>query len=162
MTSPLATNKKEEIINLINQVLGAEDKIDRNIFYQEIEKNINPDLSTEEIFKVVLLTATSLLEKDPIYDKLASHFLLQKTYWEVFAETLPNQSTYQQLFINNIKLLVEKDILDKRLLEFDLARLSQSLTSERDKLFNYLGLETLTGRYLLRRDKTLYETPQFF
>src|SRR6185437_233349 len=117
MTSPLATNKKEEIINLINQVLGAEDKIDRNIFYQEIEKNINPDLSTEEIFKVVLLTATSLLEKD---------------------------------------------ILDKRLLEFDLAKLSQSLTSERDKLFNYLGLETLTGRYLLRRDKTLYEAPQFF
>jgi len=162
MTSPLATNKKEEIINLINQVLGAEDKIDRNIFYQEIEKNINPNLSTEEIFKVVLLTATSLLEKDPIYDKLASHFLLQKTYWEVFAETLPNQSTYQQLFINNIKLLVEKDILDKRLLEFDLERLSQSLTSERDKLFNYLGLETLTGRYLLRRDETLYETPQFF
>ncbi|CAG8540077.1 8777_t:CDS:2 [Paraglomus brasilianum] len=145
MTSPLATNKKEEIINLINQVLGAEDKIDRNIFYQEIEKNINPDLSTEEIFKVVLLTATSLLEKDPIYDKLASHFLLQKTYWEVFAETLPNQSTYQQLFIDNIKLLVEKDILDKRLLEFDLEKLSQALTSERDKLFNYLGLETLTG-----------------
>jgi len=162
MTSSPAPNNKKEIINIINQILGEEKKIDKDIFYQEIEKNINSDISTGEIFKVVLLTATSLLEKDPAYDKLASHFLLQKTYWEVFAETSPSQNTYQQLFINNIKLLVEKGVLDKRLLEFDLEKLSHSLVPERDTLFNYLGLETLTGRYLLRRDNVLYETPQFF
>ena len=162
MTSSPAPNNKKEIINIINQILGEKKKIDKDIFYQEIEKNINSDISIEEIFKVVLLTATSLLEKDPVYDELASHFLLQKTYWEVFAETSPNQNIYQQLFINNIKLLVEKGILDKRLLEFDLERLSHSLVPERDTLFNYLGLETLTGRYLLRRDNVLYETPQFF
>jgi ribonucleoside-diphosphate reductase alpha chain len=52
--------------------------------------------------------------------------------------------------------------LDKRLLEFDLEKLSKSLVRERDELFNYLGLETLVGRYLLRRDNVLYETPQFF
>ena len=80
----------------------------------------------------------------------------------MFAETAPTTATYQQLFITNIRLLVAKDILDKRLLEFDLEKLSQSLVPKRDELFNYLGLETLAGRYLLRRDNVLYETPQFF
>jgi len=58
--------------------------------------------------------------------------------------------------------LVEKQILDKHLLEFDLEKLSQILILERDELFNYLGLETLIGRYLLRRANILYETPQIF
>ncbi|MEG7979261.1 MAG: hypothetical protein NY202_05210 [Mollicutes bacterium UO1] len=58
--------------------------------------------------------------------------------------------------------MVAKEILDKRLLEFDLEKLSQILVTERDELFNYLGLETLTGRYLLRREEILYETPQIF
>ncbi|MCE8163850.1 MAG: ribonucleoside-diphosphate reductase subunit alpha, partial [Candidatus Moeniiplasma glomeromycotorum] len=155
-------NKKEKIIGAINQILGTDPKKDINDFYQEVEKNIHSDLSTKEIFRVVCLTATSFLEKDPIYDKLATNFLLHQIYWEVFGETALNPTTYRQLFISNIKLLVEKGILDKRLLEFDLEKLSQLLVLERDELFNYLGLETLAGRYLLRRNNILYETPQFF
>ena len=162
MPSPLVTNKKEEILGTINQILGKSNKIDINIFYQEVEKSIQTDISTSEIFNIVLLTATGFLEKDPAYDKLAASFLLRKTYWEIFAQTSPNQNTYQQLFITNIKLLVEKQILDKHLLEFDLEKLSQILILERDELFNYLGLETLIGRYLLRRANILYETPQIF
>jgi ribonucleoside-diphosphate reductase alpha chain len=110
----------------------------------------------------MLLTATSFLEKDLVYDKLASNFLLRQIYWEVFTDISPTKSIYQQLFTNNIVILVEKNILDKRLLEFDLEKLSQSLAWKRDEMFNYLGLETLAGRYLLRRDNVLYETPQFF
>jgi ribonucleoside-diphosphate reductase alpha chain len=162
MSSPLVINKKEKVLATIGEVLGMANKIDIDIFYQEVEKSIHSDISTSEIFKVILLTATSFLEKDPAYDKLAASFLLRQNYWEIFAETSPTPSTYQQLFINNIRLLVEKNVLDKRLLEFDLEKLSQSLVKGRDELFNYLGLETLGGRYLLRNDNILYETPQFF
>jgi hypothetical protein len=80
MPSPLVTNKKEEILGTINQILGKSNKIDINIFYQEVEKSIQTDISTSEIFNVVLLTATGFLEKDPAYDKLAASFLLRKTY----------------------------------------------------------------------------------
>ncbi|MEG7979260.1 MAG: hypothetical protein NY202_05205 [Mollicutes bacterium UO1] len=80
MPFPLATNKKEEIIGTINQILGNSNKIDVNIFYQEVEKSIQPDIPTSEIFNAVLLTATGFLEKDPAYDKLAVSFLLHKTY----------------------------------------------------------------------------------
>jgi hypothetical protein len=162
MAFPPEINKKEEVLVTINKILRAADKIDTNIFYQEVEKSIQADISPTEIFKTMLLTATSFLEKDLVYDKLASNFLLRQIYWEVFTDISPTKSIYQQLFTNNIVILVEKNILDKRLLEFDLEKLSQSLAWKRDEMFNYLGLETLAGRYLLRRDNVLYETPQFF
>src|SRR5205085_2992062 len=118
MTSP-EIKQKEKIIGAVSQILGADDKIDINIFYQEVEKSIPSDISPNEIFKVAQWTATSLLEKDPVYDKLAAGFLLYQIYGEIFGETAPDKITYQQLFINNIKVLVEKEVLDKRLLEFD-------------------------------------------
>src|SRR5436309_12564358 len=126
MPDPLLTNQKEKVLTTISKVLGKTDKIDINIFYQEVEKSIQSDIPTGEIFKVVLLAATSFLEKDPAYDQLAANFLLRQIYWEIFAETSPAQTTYQRIFVDNIRLLVAKEILDKRLLEFDLERLSQS------------------------------------
>ncbi|CAG8577833.1 7996_t:CDS:2 [Ambispora leptoticha] len=71
MSSPLEINKKEKIIGTISQILGETNQIDVNLFYQEVEKSIQSDISTGEIFKLVLLSVTSLLEKDPAYDKLA-------------------------------------------------------------------------------------------
>ncbi|CAG8602757.1 16362_t:CDS:2 [Cetraspora pellucida] len=151
MIAPHPINKKKEIIDTISQILGTDSQTVINTFYQEIEKSIPSDVSTNEMFKSVLLVATSFIEKDPIYDKLAAGLLLCRIYWEVFTDTSPAKSTYQQLFVNNIKILTKKDILDKRLSEFDLEKLSQSLVPERDNLFNYLGLETLAA--LNEKDK---------
>src|SRR6185436_9313702 len=96
-----------------------------------------------EITDLCLLTATSFIEKDPLYDKLAAGLLKQKIYQEVFQEIFPSQKKYQQIFITNIQKLVAENILDNRLLDFNLEKLSHSLVFERDDLFNYLGLETL-------------------
>ena len=56
----------------------------------------------------------------------------------------------------------ERKIINTRLLDFDLEKLSQVLVLENDNLFNYLGLETLYNRYFLRNDKQILETPQAF
>ena len=56
----------------------------------------------------------------------------------------------------------KKKIIDIRLLDFDLEKLSQVLVIENDNLFNYLGLETLYNRYFLRNGKQILETPQAF
>jgi hypothetical protein len=80
MSPPPENNKKEEIIGTISQILGEVKQIDTKVLYQEVEKGIQSELSPVEIFKLVLLSATSLLEKDPSYDKLASNFLLRQIY----------------------------------------------------------------------------------
>jgi len=56
----------------------------------------------------------------------------------------------------------ERKIIETRLLDFDLEKLSQILILENDNLFNYLGLETLYSRYFLRNNKQILETPQAF
>ncbi|CAJ0828775.1 10690_t:CDS:2 [Entrophospora sp. SA101] len=73
----------------------------------EIEKQFFPQISTPQIAEILILTATSLVERDPIYDELATSLLLQKLFHE--------------------------KIINARLLDFDLAKLSQILVPERDK-----------------------------
>ena len=43
-----------------------------------------------------------------------------------------------------------RELLDERLLAFDLDRLGAAIDPERDLAFAYLGLQTLYDRYLLR------------
>jgi len=139
--------------------------IDQDLLISKVENQIFSNISTVQITEILILTATSFIEKDPIYDKFAAGLLLQKVLREAFSQKSKDNDftkTYQQTFINNLRKMKEADIIDSRLLNFDLEKLSQVLVPERDNLFNYLGLETLYGRYFLRKDKKILETPQAF
>jgi ribonucleoside-diphosphate reductase alpha chain len=139
--------------------------IDQDLLTLEVEKQLSDKISTSQINEVLILTATSLIEKDPIYGDLAAGLLLRKILREVFSQKIKNHNfveTYQQVFIDNLRKMKEENIIDLRLLEFDLEKLSQVLVPERDNLFNYLGLETIYSRYFLRKDKEVLETPQAF
>lgn len=139
--------------------------IDQDLLTLEAEKQLSDKISTSQINEVLILTATSLIEKDPIYGDLAAGLLLRKILREVFSQKIKNHNfveTYQQVFIDNLRKMKEENIIDLRLLEFDLEKLSQVLVPERDNLFNYLGLETIYSRYFLRKDKKVLETPQAF
>ena len=58
----------------------------------------------------------------------------------------------------NIKKLVKEDRLDKRLLDFDLQKLSEAIKIRRDNLFKYLGIQILFDRYFIRVDGKIMET----
>jgi ribonucleoside-diphosphate reductase alpha chain len=57
---------------------------------------------------------------------------------------------------------VDNELLDEKLLQFDLKRLGAALKTERDLKFDYLGLQTLYDRYFLHVRKTRIELPQAF
>lgn len=139
--------------------------VDQDLLISKVENQLFPNISTPQITEILILTATSFIEKDPIYDELAAGLLLQKVLREVFSQKSKDNDfakIYRQTFIDNLRKMKEADIIDSRLLNFDLEKLSQVLVPERDSLFNYLGLETLYGRYFLRKDKKILETPQAF
>jgi len=69
---------------------------------------------------------------------------------------------YPDYFPGFIKKGVENDLLDEKLLQFDLAKLASALKPERDLQFDYLGLQTLYDRYFLHVRKTRIEMPQAF
>jgi ribonucleoside-diphosphate reductase alpha chain len=57
---------------------------------------------------------------------------------------------------------VEHELLDEKLLQFDLPRLAGALKADRDLKFDYLGLQTLYDRYFLHIGKSRIELPQAF
>jgi hypothetical protein len=69
---------------------------------------------------------------------------------------------YINYFPQFIKKGVDNDLLDEKLLQFDLKQLAAALKPERDLQFDYLGLQTLYDRYFLHVRKTRIEMPQAF
>ena len=124
-------------------------------------------ISTAEIAKALIMVSRGWIEKDPAYSDLAARLLNLKLYREVIGKVRGAKSfdkEYQDAFINGIKEGVKIGKLDKKMLDFDLPALAQSLRTDRDKLLKYLGAQTLYDRYYLQNSETkkVVELPQSF
>ena len=122
-------------------------------------------ITTDEIDKALIMSARQKIEKEPNYSYVAARLLLSSIYKEVFGESVDKDiydNQYKLSFIRNTKKLIKEDILDKRLLDFDLKMLSEHIDSNRDLNFKYLGLQILADRYLHHIDGRIMETPQAF
>ncbi|MCH7772759.1 MAG: ribonucleoside-diphosphate reductase subunit alpha, partial [Bacteroidetes bacterium] len=132
---------------------------------KEVIKNIYDGVSVKEIEKALILASISFIEKDPSYSFVSAKLFLYKLYKEVVGEPYQNPNSedlYRSSFTYSIQKGIEDGIFDKRLLEFDLERLSKELKIERDNLFQYMGLEILHDRYLARIGTKRIEMPQSF
>ena len=122
-------------------------------------------ITTKEIDQALILSAREKIEKEPNYSFAAARLLLNCLYKEVFKEGVDSDAfrlQYRKSFIQNIKKLVKQNRLDKRLLDFDLNKLSEAIKIRRDKDFKYLGIQILFDRYFIRLDEKIMETPQAF
>ncbi len=122
-------------------------------------------ITSKEIDQALILSAREKIEKEPNYSYAASRLLLNCLYKEVFKEGVDSDVfnlQYRKSFVQNIKKLVKEGRLDKRLLDFDLSKLSEALRISRDNSFKYLGIQILSDRYFIRCDEKIMETPQAF
>ncbi len=106
-----------------------------------------------------------MIEKDPDYTYVTARLLMHTIAKEILGkEVAPAQlaQEYLDYFPKFIKKGVDNDLLDEKLLQFDLKRLAEALKPERDMQFDYLGLQTLYDRYFLHVRKTRIEMPQAF
>ncbi len=161
---PFDENKVLNCLNRLSSGLNVND-IDYNLILNELKKNIFNKITTEKIEETLILSVTSLMEKDLVYNVLATRLLLQKLYKEVFkfsTNDLNFSNNYKNAFIFGIRKSVNLKITDAKLLDFDLELLANELVLERDQLFNYLGLQTLYEKYFLKENSIIFETPQSF
>ncbi|MBS0318315.1 MAG: ribonucleoside-diphosphate reductase subunit alpha, partial [Proteobacteria bacterium] len=131
----------------------------------ETMRNLYDGVPMDEVYKAAILAARTLIEKDPDYTYATARLLLHTMAREVLgvqvdAGALAEQ--YADYFPQCIRRGVEAELLDERLLQFDLQRLGAALKPERDLKFDYLGLQTLYDRYFLHVKKTRIELPQVF
>ncbi|HSI53171.1 MAG TPA: ribonucleotide reductase N-terminal alpha domain-containing protein, partial [Ramlibacter sp.] len=145
------------------QDLGAD--ISPDPIMAETMRNLYDGVPMDEVYKASILAARTLIEKDPDYTYATARLLLHTIFKEVLGRDLPPADmagSYADYFPGFIKKGVDNELLDEKLLQFDLKKLGGALKAERDLKFDYLGLQTLYDRYFLHVRKTRIELPQAF
>jgi len=143
--------------------LGADVKAEPII--AETMRNLYDGVPMDEVFKASILAARTLIEKDPDYTYATARLLFHTISREVLGRdvaTADMQSAYAEYFPDYIKKAVGYELLDEKMMQFDLVRLGAALKAERDLQFDYLGLQTLYDRYFLHHQKSRIELPQAF
>ncbi|MCB2016028.1 MAG: ribonucleoside-diphosphate reductase subunit alpha [Hydrogenophaga sp.] len=160
---PLDVARLQALIESACANLGADVKADPIV--AETKRNLYDGVPIEEVYKAAILAARTLIEKDPDYTYATARLLLHTVVKEVLGEEVPPSQMgerYTDHFPLAIRKGVENELLDDRLLQFDLPRLAAALKPERDLQFDYLGLQTLYDRYFLHVRKQRIEMPQTF
>jgi ribonucleoside-diphosphate reductase alpha chain len=131
----------------------------------ETRRNLYDGVPIDEVYKAAILAARTLIEKDPGYTRATARLLLHTIRREILGGDVTQaemSERYAEYFPAFIKKGVQAELLDERLLQYDLARLGAALQAERDLKFDYLGLQTLYDRYFLHLKKQRIEMPQAF
>nr|WP_315473897.1 ribonucleoside-diphosphate reductase subunit alpha [uncultured Rhodoferax sp.] len=159
----LDLNQLQSRIETACSGLGADVKADPIV--AETMRNLYDGVPMDEVYKASILAARTLIEKDPDYTYATARLLFHTISREVLGRDVAQadmQEAYADYFPGFIKRGVDAELLDEKLLQFDLKRLGAALKASRDLQFDYLGLQTLYDRYFLHEGKTRIELPQAF
>ncbi len=177
-----AENKKPETVLHITLADGSIKPLDLAALKQQIEyacknlSDVTPDLILDdvkrnlfdkvpvrEVNKALVMSARILIEKEPNYTYVAARLLLNDLQREAFFFLdLPSSCTLADYFVAYLDAGIQHELLDPRLKNFDLAKITAALQAERDMQFTYLGLQTLYDRYFIHWQGERFELPQAF
>jgi ribonucleoside-diphosphate reductase alpha chain len=153
---------------IMHVIHGYEKEVNVDQIVNQIKLEVYEGMPTREISKAIVMTLRSMIEQDPVYSYVASRMILSQVNEDIFGDALDYKNIdtqYKDAFISGIEKGVERGILDSRMMNFDLPRLSSAIVRSRDELFMYLGSQTLYERYLVRDvegDGKIMETIQGF
>ncbi len=144
--------------------------VDPTLVFENTVKNLFDGASLKDVYNAMLIASRPLIEKEPNYSYVAARILLHNCRNEALnfldmRESVTShemQLLYPQCFKATIERGVDLKLLDKKLLDFNIEKLGKAIKTERDLLFNYLGLQTLYDRYFLHSNDTRFELPQTF
>ncbi|HEY9545857.1 MAG TPA: ribonucleoside-diphosphate reductase subunit alpha [Solimonas sp.] len=134
-------------------------------------RDLYDGISETELSQALTLAARARIEKEPNYTYVSARLLCDAMRHEALKflglpETRPTfeemKAIYPDYFRAYIHKAVELELLDPKLALYDLDALGKALLTERDGMFDYLGLQTLYDRYFIHSNKTRFELPQAF
>ena len=160
---PLDLDRLQDLIRAACEGLGPDIRFEP--IMAETLRNLYDGVPMDEVYKASVLAARTLIEKDPDYTYATARLLFHTIAKEVLGQDVaPSEMgpAYAEYFPQFVRKGVDAELLDERLLQFDLQRLGAALKPERDLQFDYLGLQTLYDRYFLHIRKTRIELPQAF
>ncbi len=147
---PLDRSRVQEIIR--EACAGYADVVSEERILKETLANLYPGIPVKDVSKALVMVACAHIEEDPAWSFVTARMLMDDIRDEVLGSRLTQaqmEKRYATYFPEFIQLGVENQLLDKRMLEFDLDRLGKALNASRDNQITYLGLKTLYDRYFV-------------
>ena len=145
--------------------VGLDQSCSSGELLEEVEKQFFNGITPREIGRSMVLAARARIEKDPEYDTVAGRLVLNIIYRESLGKSAASgdlKALYHEKFVEFIQTGIDAQRISPELATFDLTELADTIDSERDALFPYLGLQTIYDRYLLHIDGRRFEAPQYF
>lgn len=155
---------------LISEACEGLAEVDAALIERDTLKNLYDGVTLKDVNTALVMTARTLVEREPNYSQVTARLLLDTLRAEALGFLgVAERATHHEmaeLYAPALKAYVAKgvefELLDPQLAEFDLEQLGAAIDHERDQQFAYLGLQTLYDRYFIHKDGTRFELPQIF
>ncbi len=144
---------------------GLGDAVSTKTIFEGTVGNLYDGIPEVEVFQSAILSARTLIERDPAYSYATARLLLDQIRREVIGEPVTHAEMtkrYPEYFGDYIKIGIEAGLIDPKMAQFDLKQIGNAIKADRDLDFQYLGLQTLFDRYLIHVDGKRIELPQAF
>ncbi|MCG6966085.1 MAG: ribonucleoside-diphosphate reductase subunit alpha [Chromatiaceae bacterium] len=167
-TRPLDVDRLRK---LVNEACAGLEAVTSESILDDTCRNLFDGVKERDVSQALVMSARTLIEQEPNYSYAAARLLMDMLRREALgflrmdtgvATQKEMGERYSEYFTCYIKCGADLELLDKRLTQYDLARLGAALNPERDLQFTYLGLQTLYDRYFIHSKGTRFELPQAF
>ncbi|MET0050046.1 MAG: ATP cone domain-containing protein, partial [Candidatus Thiodiazotropha sp.] len=147
-TRPLDTDRLQA---LVQEACNGLEEVDTQRILTDACRNLFDGVKESDVSQALVMSARTLIDQEPNYAQVAARLLLDILRREAldFLALDTQVSTqaemgerYDEYFQSYIKQAVELELLDPRLAQYDLERLSAAIRLQRDLQFTYLGLQT--------------------
>jgi ribonucleoside-diphosphate reductase alpha chain len=162
----------ERLHALVHEACNGLTEVDAKRILQDACRNLFDGVKERDVSQTLVMSARTLIDQEPNYSQVAARLLLDILRREAldFLDINVQVNTqaemaglYGDYFKRYIKQAEELELLDSRLSQYDLERLTAAIRPERDLQFTYLGLQTLYDRYFIHSEQgTRFELPQAF
>ncbi|MBI2970103.1 MAG: ribonucleoside-diphosphate reductase subunit alpha [Gammaproteobacteria bacterium] len=162
----------QRLLTLANEACAGLDHVQGHLIIDDALRNLFDGVKESDVNPALVMSARTLIEKEPDYSYAAARLLLDGLRREALsfvegadtsatqAEMVERYPLYFRKYIHRGAVL---DLLDEQLTKYDLERLGRALKPGRDQQFAYLGLQTLYDRYFIHTDSGVrFELPQAF
>ncbi len=156
---------------LVTEACAGLSDVEAEAVTQETLRNLFDGVPEKEVSTALVMSARTMIEKDPNYSYVAARLLLDSLRTEALRFTRQSvtrctqnelAAVFENYFVSYIQTGIEHELLDPTLRQYDLKRLAAAIDTRRDLQFTYLGLQTLYDRYFLHQDGVRFELPQAF
>lgn len=156
-----------EITDLLVKCCGEyREQIDVDAVIQDAMGNVYDGITTHEINLALTMALKARIERDPVYSEVAARVLLNDLYRDVLGTNEFSrgfEQKYRAGFAESLQKALASQRVDRRMMDFDIERLAQAMSPERDRRLKYMGVQVLYDRYFLQdMEQKILEVPQYF